>query len=145
MLEIFTQLGTDQSIIYQFVIVIVLFVVSKFLFLGHLQNIIETREDRTSKLEGNTEKQFEEIEKIKQGYKSKIQTANKDMKQKLDDGKTEISKKYETKYRSEEVEVNTFIEKSKKEIEAEISEKKNAVMSEAQELAKNLVSKIAKG
>ncbi len=145
MLDIFTQLGTDQSILYQFILIAVLFVASKFLFLQHLQNVIETREEKTSKLEGNTEKQFADINKLQNDYKQKIHTANKEMKTKLDDGKTTITKKYETQYRGEEKTINEFFEKSKKEIENEIADKKTAVLSDAQDLAKSLVNKIAKG
>lgn len=145
MTEIFVQLGTDQSILYQLVIIIVMFALSKFIFIKHMQSVIETREDKTSKLEGNTEKQFQEIERIQKAYKEKIQLANKEVKKQLDDGKDVLSKKYETEYRSEEKVVNEFINKSKKEIEAEISEKRTGVLSDAEELAKNLVNKIAKG
>ena len=145
MAEIFVQLGTDQSILYQLVIIIVMFAISKFIFIKHMQAVIETREERTSKLEGNTEKQFEEIEKIQKAYKEKIQLANKEVKRQLDAGKDELSRKYEGEYRAEESVVNEFIKKSKKEIEAEISEKRTVVLSDAEELAKSLVNKIAKG
>lgn len=145
MSDIFVQLGTDQSILYQLAVIVVMFALSKMIFIKHMQSIIETREDKTSKLEGNTEKQFEEIQKIQAAYKAKIQTANKEVKKKLDEGKSELAKKYEADYRAEEVVVNEYINKSKKEIEAEISEKKSNVLNDAEELAKNLVNKIAKG
>lgn len=145
MADIFIQLGTDQSILYQFAIIIIMFAISKVIFIKHMQSVIETRIDRTSKLEGNTEKQFEEIEKIQKAYKEKIQLANKEVKKQLDEGKNELSKKFEAEYRSEEKVVNEFIGKSKKEIEAEISEKRTVVLSDAEDLAKSLVNKIAKG
>ena len=145
MADIFVQLGTDQSILYQLAVIIVMFALSKMIFIKHMQSIIETREEKTSKLEGNTEKQFEEIEKIQKAYKEKIQAANKEVKKQLDEGKNELAKKYEAQYRAEEVVVNDFINKSKTEIETEITEKRSNVLNEAEELAKNLVNKIAKG
>ena len=145
MTDIFVQLGTDQSILYQLGIIIVMFALSKMIFIRHMQAVIETRDEKTEKLEGNTEKEFEEIERIQNAYKLKIQAANKEVKKQLDEGKNELSKKYETQYRAEEVVVNEFINKSKKEIEADISDKRTAVLSDAEELAKSLVNKIAKG
>lgn len=145
MADIFVQLGTDQSLLYQFAIVCIMFALSKMIFIKHMQSVIETREERTSKLEGNTEKQFEEIERIQKAYKERIQSANKEVKKQLDEGKDALTKKHESVYRAEEKVVNEFINKSKKEIESEISEKRTVVLSDAEELAKSLVNKIAKG
>ena len=97
LIGIFEQLGADQSIVYQITIVIVMFIIAKFLFINHLQDVLETREDKTVKLEGNTEKQFEEINKIQAEYKEKIQTANKQVKAKLETAKAEIIKSEEGK------------------------------------------------
>ncbi len=143
--DIFKQLGTDASIVHQFVIVVVMFFVSKFLFLNHLQNVLDTREDKTVNLEGNAEKQFSEIDKAQKEYTEKISATNKSLKQKTESAKAEIVKKEEAKYKSEENKVNSFLEKTRKEVEAEISEKKEAVLKEAEQLAGNLVDKISKG
>ena len=58
--DIFKQLGANESLVHQFIIVVVMFFLTKFLFLNHLQRILETREDKTVNLEGDAEKQFEE-------------------------------------------------------------------------------------
>jgi F0F1-type ATP synthase membrane subunit b/b' len=144
MLDILKQLGTDQSIFYQFVVIIVVYAIAKLVFINHLQALLDTRDDKTLKLEGSTEKQFEEIEKIQAAYKEKIRVANKTLKEKLETGKADIAKSHETKYRSSADEINKFIEISKKEIEAEIKGKKEKVLADAQDLANNLVQKITK-
>ena len=122
--DIFQQLGTDKSIVHQFIIIIVMFYLTKFLFINHLHEIISKREDNTVGLEGNAEKQFEEIDKIQNEYKDKIQNANKEIKSMLDNDKMVIVKTHEAKYREQETEINKFIETSRKKIEEEINEKK---------------------
>ena len=52
---IFTQLGVDSSLVPQFVIITVVFIVAQFLFLGKLQSVLETREEKTVKLESSAE------------------------------------------------------------------------------------------
>ncbi|MAX66443.1 MAG: hypothetical protein QF441_15100 [Bacteriovoracaceae bacterium] len=143
--DIFKQLGANESLVHQFIIVVVMFFLTKFLFLNHLQRILETREDKTVNLEGDAEKQFEEVEKIQKEYKEKIQTANKNLKAKVDSKKAEIIKKEEEKYREQEKEVNAFIESSRKEAEQEIGQKKDKVLEDAQQLANSLVEKMTKG
>ena len=58
--DIFKQLGANQSLIHQFAIIVIVFYLSKSVFIKHLQQILENREDRTVNLEGNAEKQFED-------------------------------------------------------------------------------------
>lgn len=144
MLDILKQLGTDQSIFYQFVVIIVVYAIAKLVFINHLQALLDTRDDKTLKLEGSTEKQFEEIEKIQLAYKEKLRIANKGLKEKLEIGKNEITKSHEATYRSNAGEINKFIDNSKKEIEADIKSKREKVLADAEDLANSLVQKITK-
>ncbi|MEE2671166.1 MAG: ATP synthase F0 subunit B [Bdellovibrionota bacterium] len=143
-LNILKQLGADNSFVYQLAVIVVVFIIAKFLFLDHLQAVIERREAKTVKLEGDAEKQFDEINKIQDEYKQKIQTASKEVREKLTAHKSEIIKKEEARYRSNEAEINTYIEKTRSEVEAEINEKKEEVLKEADKLATNLVKKLSK-
>lgn len=144
-IDIFKQLGADYTLWVQFGIIIVMFYITKFLFIDHLQNILETREDKTVNLEGNAEKKFEEINKIQDEYKVKIQSANKEVKAKIEESKMAVIKTEESKYREQEKEINAFIEKSRAEVQAEIQEKKDKVLSDAEQLASSLVQKMTKG
>lgn len=143
-LKILVQLGADQSFFYQLGIILLVFIIARFIFIDHLQAVIERREDKTVKLEGDAEKQFDEINKIQDQYKEKIQGASKEMRIKLESNKSEIIKKQEARYRSSEAEVNEYLDKTRAEVEAEINEKKEQVMAEADKLAANLVKKFSK-
>ena len=144
MIDIFKQLGANESLLPQFIIVVVMFYLTKFLFLDHLQSILDTREDKTTKLDGQADKKFEEITKSQNDYKAKIQETNKSLKAKSDSEKAEFSKGQEVKYKEKENEINSFVEASRKDIEKEIAGKKATVMSEAELLADTLVQRISK-
>lgn len=144
-LGILKQLGANETIWQQFIIVTAMYFLAKFTFLDHLQKVIENREEKTVKLEGNAEKQFEEINKLSSEYKEKINSANKEAKAKLDSMKKEISKELEGKYREEEKTINDYIESTRKDVEADLAQKKDQVLSEAETLSISLVEKIAKG
>lgn len=142
---IFQQLGANDSLIYQFVVFVVVFVIAKFGFFNHLQKVLETREDKTVKLEGNAEAKFEEVNKLSVEYKERIQSANREAREKFDKEKFEIEKSEEARYRSHEKEISEFIDKSRNEILMDLQSKKEQVMNEADQLANSLVQKITKG
>lgn len=142
---IFQQLGADSSLIYQFAIFVVVFLVSKFGFFNHLQKVLVTREEKTVKLEGNAEAKFEEVNKLAEEYKARIQGANKEAREKFDKEKSGIEKEQEARYRKHEKEISEYIDSSRNEALKELESKKEAVMAEAGQLASNLVQKITKG
>ena len=144
-LGIFGQLGADKTLWYQFAIVVVMYLLSKHLFFEHLQNVIESREEKTVKLEGNADKQFEEVNKMASGYNEKINSATKEARKNFEDEKSKITKSLEESYRSEEKKINDYVDQSRKEAEAKLVEEKNKVLGEAETLANSLVQKITKG
>lgn len=144
-LGIFSKLGVDSSFIYQCIIVVVMVFACKFLIFGHMQKIIEGREEKTVGLSGSTDEKLIQVSEIQAQYQQKIQTANKNAKVKIDELKVKIAKKEEAKYREHENEINVFIEQAKNGIQAEIRVKKEAILSEAGKLSNSLVEKITKG
>ena len=119
--DVLKQLGADETILHQLAIVIVMYLLTKFLFLTHLQAILDNREEKTVLLEGSAERQFDEVEKIQKEYKEKIQTVSKEIKNKTDKTKAEIAKREESKYREKEKEVNSYIDEARTKIEKIIS------------------------
>ena len=145
LLDIFGQLGANMSLWHQLAVVVVMYFVAKFLFIDHLQRVLDVREEKTVALDSKANEQFAEIEKIQKDYKEKMSSVNKRLKQKLDESRAKIIKTEEEKYRAEEKTVNEYIEKSRQELEKEIESKKEEVMKEATQLSNDLVQKITKG
>ncbi len=144
-LGIFTSLGADKTLWTQLIMVIVVLAASNFLFLGHLQNIIEKREKNTTGLEGDADRQFVEVDRLAAEYKEKISHATKAERERIEAEKNALTKKYESQYRTEEKSVNDFVDQSRRESEEKVAAQKDEVLAGAEELAMSLVQKITKG
>jgi F0F1-type ATP synthase membrane subunit b/b' len=139
---IFTQLGVDSSLVPQFLIILVAFILVQFLFLGKLQNVIETREEKTVKLENSADETIEKVQKMQTDYKMKIDEANRSSLKNSTDKKNQITQKYTEQYKQTEKEVNTFVDQSRSEFTKEVAGNKEKYLAEADTLAQSLVQKI---
>lgn len=144
-LGIFKQLGANDSLWYQLGIVVLMYFLTKVLFFDHLQKVLESREEKTVKLEGSADKQFEKVNKLASEYKDKINNANKDARTRLDQEKSEISKSLEVEYKKEEKTINDYIDSSRKDAEIKLKQQKDKILSDAEDLANSLVQKITRG
>lgn len=139
---IFTQLGVDSSLVPQFVIITVVFVLAQFLFLGKLQSVLETREEKTVKLESSADETIEKVQRMQTEYKAKIEDANRTSLKSATDKKQKITQKYSDQYKQTEKEVNTFVDNSRNEFTKEVAGNKDKYLAEAETLAQSLVQKI---
>ena len=76
LLDIFGQLGADISLWHQLAVVVLMYFIAKFLFLDHLQRVLDVREEKTIALDSKADEQFAKIEKIQNDYKEKITSLN---------------------------------------------------------------------
>jgi len=139
---IFTQLGVDSSLLPQFIIVAVIFIVAKFLFLNHLQFVLENREEKTVKLESSADQTLENVNKMAQEYKAKIDSANKESMKISSAKKAEIQARYGETFKKTEREINQFVENSRQDFEKEIQSNRSKFLGEVDSLAGDLVKKI---
>jgi F0F1-type ATP synthase membrane subunit b/b' len=140
--SIFAQLSVDQSVFKLFAVVIVLFFVIKGLFLAKLQFIIETREEKTVKLEGSADSTFEKVQKLNDEYKLRTQSAQSEAQRFFSDEKEQIIKRHDSEYKNIEKDMEVFLNQSRKEIEKDINERKSDVLAKSGELAEQLVNKL---
>lgn len=141
-LAIFTQLGADSSILYQFVVVVVLFVLMKFIFVNKLQTVIETREEKTVKLEVSADSTFEKIEELENTYKAEINKAYSEAQAYINNKKADITNEHSSFLKKTEKEVQDYVDEARKKNEEEIGGQKGSIISEADSLAENLISKL---
>ena len=139
---IFTQLGVDSSLLPQFLMVFGMFIVAKFLFLNHLQFVLENREDKTVKLESSADLTLENVNKMAQEYKSKIDGANKEAMKVVSSKKAEIQARHGESFKKTEKEINQFVENSRLDFENEIQTNKSKFLGEVDSLSDDLVKKI---
>jgi F0F1-type ATP synthase membrane subunit b/b' len=141
-MEILTQMGVDGSLAYQFVIIVLVFVVANFLFLGKLQDVLEIREEKTVKLENSADETLEKVTSMQTEYKQKIEGANREAIKTSTEKKQQISQKYSEQYKSVERDVNNFVDQSRNEFSKEIANNKDKYLAESEALAQTLVQKI---
>ena len=139
---IFTQLGVDYTLLPQFIIVLVVFVLAQFLFLGKLQSVLETREEKTVKLESSADETIEKVSQMKAEYKLKIDDAHRSTLKSSTEKKQKISQRYTEQYKQTEREVNSFIDQSRNDFTKEVESNKAKYLSEAESLSQALVQKI---
>jgi len=141
-IEVFTQLGVDSTLVPQFVIIVIVFIIAQFLFLGKLQEVIETREEKTVKLEGSADQTIEKVEQMQVAYKTKIEEANKISSKDSVDKKQKIAQKYADNFKENEKEVNAYVDQTRVELSKEVEAKKSEYMAQAETLSQSLVNKI---
>jgi F0F1-type ATP synthase membrane subunit b/b' len=141
-MEIFTQLGVDESLPYQFAIILIAFILAHFLFLGKLQKILEVREEQTVKLESSADETIEKVSTMQNEYKLKIEEANRSALKKATDQKQSITQKYTVQYKKKKKEMNTFVDDSRNGFRKEVAENKAGYLAESEALAQSLVKKI---
>lgn len=139
---IFTQLGVNSSLLPQFIIVVVTFLLAQFLFLGRLQEVLETREEKTVKLESSADETIEKVSRMSAEYKQKIDEASRSSLAVATEKKQQITTKYTQQYKQVEKEVGQFVDSSRNEFTKEVTGNKDKYMAEADTLAQSLVQKI---
>jgi len=141
-IAIFTQLGVDSSLPYQFLIISLMFLMANFLFLGKLQSVIETREEKTTKLESSSNDAFEKVQKMQSEYAQKIEAAQaKTLKENLEKKQALLST-LTANYKESEKKLNQEVDVARTEFSKEVESAKEKYLSEADQLASSLVNKI---
>lgn len=141
-LGIFTKLGVDSTIIYQFVIVAVLFTMLKALFLNRLKEVLSLREERTTKLEVEANKKMNQAQELSNLYRSKMDKCFSDAQEFFRIKKIEIYNSEKEKMDAFEFHVSTEFEKKREDYIKSVYAKKDSVMSHADELSKELMNKL---
>jgi len=141
-MEIFTQLGVDSSLPYQFGIILAVFILANFIFLGKLQSVLEVREEKTIKLENAAEGTIEKASSMQNEYKLKIDDANRTALKVSTEKKQKVTQKLTDQYKQTEKEVNSLVDKSRSDFSKEIADSKEKYLAESENLAQSLVQKI---
>ena len=140
--DIFKQLGVDDTIFTQFALVFVLFFLIKNVLMAKLQDVIELREGKTTKLEGDANQKFQEAEQLSQKYNDKIAEANAKAQKIFSDKKDEVNSDQKKVFEAAEKKTDAEVLDKKKKYEEELKKHKELVMQNADSLASNLINKI---
>ena len=141
-IQIFTQLGVDSSIFYQFAVFVVIFAVLKYTFFNKLLFVIETREQKTTKMEEGANTKFQEAERMAKDFHDEIEKVNVEAQTFLSNEKQTTLKAEDAKMKEAEAKVNADYEDRKSAVVAEVNSQRDGVLKNATELSNELVNKL---
>lgn len=141
---ILKALKIDQTAIIQFGLLLVFFNILAPLFFKKIQEILEYREGKTTKLESHAHAVYKQAEELAEQYKAKVEKTHADSQQLTTNKKADVLNKERELLKSAEDKINSEYDERKAKIMKEMSEKRTAVMAEAEKLTGNLVEKLTK-
>ena len=139
---VFSQLGVDSSLKYQFIILVIVFIASQFLFLGKLQSVLEIREEKTIKLENSADDVLEKATSMQNEYKTKIDEAHRTTLKTSSEKKQIITQKFTEQYKQSEKELGQQVDQSRLEFGKDVEANKTKYLAESDSLSASLVQKI---
>lgn len=141
---ILTALKIDQTALIQFGILLVLFNTIAPLLFKKIQTVLELRESKTTKLESHAHNVYKKAEDLAEQYKAKVEKTHQDSQDVSQKKKSDVLTKERDLLKSEEEKLSSEYEQRKAKIQKEMSEKRMAVMAEADKLTSSLVEKLTK-
>ncbi len=140
--DILSQLGVDNTVFIQFIVICILFFISSKVLFEPLQRVLMLRAEKTTKTEELAVDLKSEYENLKYEYDEKIEQTYKETQDSKNSKKKDIEKEFDSKYKQLEQESNSKLASEKEKIATEYLAKKNTILSEADTLANQLVEKI---
>lgn len=141
-LNVFTKLGVDQTIFYQFAIVVVLYFILKNLFFNKLKEVIVLREDKTTKLEGQANAKLQQSQKMADNYKSKMDKIYLESQEKFRERKSKLAHEEKEKLDHFEDKLQNDYETQMHKLSDEMKVKKADAFKKTEELSHSLVNKL---
>jgi F0F1-type ATP synthase membrane subunit b/b' len=138
------QLGIDITVLYQFLVFSVGYLVLANVLFKKVLFVLKTRDDKTTKLEANANEDFEKAEKLATEYKEKIDQAYTEAQAEFNSVKNDALNKQKDKITAEEKKLAEMIESETKVFVEETNKSKDKVLSQADDLTKNLVEKLVR-
>ena len=143
-LSIFQSLGVDQTVFVQFILVIIVFTILSSLLFPKVQEVLELRESKTTKLEGHAHTLYKKAEELADQYKNQIEKTHQEAQAVSSKKKAELLNAENAALKKKEEEIQKEYEAKRAEVLKEVSSKKTAVLSEAEQLSKSLLEKLTK-
>ncbi|MCK6593823.1 MAG: hypothetical protein L6Q33_01375 [Bacteriovoracaceae bacterium] len=143
-LSIFQSLGVDQTVFVQFASVIVIFAILSCVLFPKVKEVLELRESKTTKLDGNANNLYKKAEEVSAQYKSVIEKTHQESQASATKKKSELTDSEKTQLKKTEEEIQKDYEAKKALVLKEIDSKKSNVLAEADQLSKTLLEKLTK-
>ncbi len=143
-LTIIKSLKIDQTVIIQFILFIVGFNIIAPLLFKRIQEILDLREAKTTKLDSSANHIFKQADDLSEQYKGKIEKTHQDSQAIATKKKNDALAAEKDILTSAEEKLTAEYEAKKSVLVKELAEKRNVVMAEAEKLSSNLLDKLTK-
>lgn len=141
-LAIFATLGVDSSILHQFIVFTVLFVLLKIVFLDKLLFVLELREGKTTKLEHEANEKFAKSEKLAEAYNKKMNEVISQAQRDLNAKKESIKAKNQQLVREKDKQLSETLDSKRKAILQDLESQKDKIFGAKDEISKEIINKI---
>lgn len=141
---ILNSLKIDQSFYVQFILFIVFFNILAPLLFKKIQEVLELREGKTTKLDSHANHVYKQAEDLAEQYKGSIEKTHTDAQSVATKKKSEIMSKERDVLLVNEEKMTSEYEGKKFSLLKEFADKRVAVMAEAEKLSSTLVEKLTK-
>lgn len=142
--QILHSLELNQTFFIQFGLIVASYLIIKIVFLSKLQEVVETRESKTTKLEAEVHKKFAQIDSMASQYKEKIEIAHEEAQRVYQSKRAIIIDEQNKKIKEAEAKIANVVEAKKKELEKEVASVKEVALSKVSELSQDLLGRLVK-
>lgn len=139
---VLNSLGINSTFFIQLAIVTVLYFVTRNLIWSKLQEVLENREAKTTKMESGADEKTRLAAELEKEYKAKIEGAQSEAFSIIQAKKEEVTKREAAKVKELADKLESQLNSEKNAYSKELEEKKVVVMKDAEELSSLLVNKI---
>ena len=141
---ILNSLKIDNTFLIQFILFLVFFnLIAPFLF-NRLQEILELREGKTTKLDSHANDLYRKVEEIQEKYKVEVEKTHIDSQAISSKNKLEILAKEREIIIETEEKISSEYEAKRTHLLKEMNEKRAIVLSDASVLSNSLIEKLTK-
>jgi len=142
--QILNSLELNQTFIVQFVLIVFSYLIIKTVLLSKLQEVVETRENKTTKLEAEVHKKFAQIDSMANQYKEKLEVAHEEAQKVYQTKRAVIIDEQNKKIKEAEAKIAVVIDAKRKELESEVKSAKEVALSKVSELSQDLLGRLVK-
>jgi F-type H+-transporting ATPase subunit b len=141
---ILNSLKIDKTFYVQFVLFVVFFNILAPLLFKKIQLILELRESKTVKLDSHANHVYKQAEELAEEYKGLVEKTHQDSQSVASEKKSEIMAKEREILNANEEKMTSEYEGKRSVLLKEFTEKRAAVMADAEKLSNTLVEKLTK-
>ena len=143
LIKILSQIGVDATIFIQFLIFMVLYFALKNVFFSKLLEVLQFRENKTTKLEEDANKKMAYADEMAKRYREQLNVVHNKAQGQLEKHQQKVMQTEKQILQKEEEKIMAQVEKMRDQFEQEFQKTKGQVLKNVDDLAEELVDKFA--